>query len=61
VLGRWAWRAITHQLGVVDVPTTPLLPLLLTGVFVVLLSNLVAALPMWRASRIHVASTLRAE
>jgi hypothetical protein len=61
VLGRWGWRMIAQQIGVVDVSVTPLLPLLATLVGVVVAANLAAVYPAWRAQRTEVAEALHAE
>lgn len=59
VLGRWGWRIVADQIGVVNVPVTPLLPLLLTVAATVALANVVAVFPAWGARRLRLAEALR--
>lgn len=61
VLGRWGWRVVADQIGVVNLPVTPLLPLAVTVVTVVASANVVAIFPAWRARRVPLAEALRAE
>lgn len=61
VLGRWGWRMVADQIGVVNIPVTPLLPLVATVLGVLLVANLVSTYPAWRAVRRSVAEALRAE
>lgn len=61
VLGRWGWRMVADQVGVVNVPVTPLLPLVLTVAAVVALANVVAIFPAWRVRRVRLADVLRSE
>ena len=60
-LGRWTWTLFAEQIGVVPEPVTPLPLILLVVPAAVLLANLVAALPAWRAARTRAAAVLRAE
>lgn len=61
VAGRVGWRLIAEQLGVVTVEVTPLLSIAAVTAAVLLLANLVATVPAWRARRLGVADTLRTE
>jgi hypothetical protein len=59
--GRWIWNVVAAHLGVAPVPVTPGGSLLLVVPAVLLLVNLVAAVPGDLASRTRPAVTLRAE
>lgn len=55
---RWSWRVITSRLGVVDVPVLPVWAVLATT-GAVLVANLVALGPGWRAARTSTAAALQ--
>jgi hypothetical protein len=59
--GRWAWRLVADQLGVVSDPVVPPLPVLAVVVGALAVANLAAAGPGWTAARIRPAVVLRAE
>jgi len=61
VAGRWAWRLVTSDLGVVAQPQVPLAVLAGLGIGVLVLVNVVAAGPAVVAGRIAPASVLRTE
>jgi ABC-type lipoprotein release transport system permease subunit len=59
--GRWAWRVVAAQLGVVSGPVLPLLTVLAIAVGTVLAANLIAAAPGWAAGRTRPAIVFRSE
>jgi putative ABC transport system permease protein len=59
--GRWAWRLVADQLGVVSGPVVPPLPVLAIAAGALAVANLAAAGPGWTAARIRPAVVLRAE
>jgi predicted lysophospholipase L1 biosynthesis ABC-type transport system permease subunit len=59
--GRWAWRLVANQLGVVSGPVVPPAPVLAVAAGAVLAANLAAAGPGWVAARIRPATVLRSE
>jgi len=59
--GRWAWRLVAGQLGVVSGPVVPPVPVLAVGAGALLAANLVAAGPGWVAARVRPATVLRSE
>ncbi|MGQ0432544.1 MAG: FtsX-like permease family protein [Microthrixaceae bacterium] len=61
VLGRWGWRMVAERIGLVGFPVTPLMPLVVTCVGVVLVANLVALGPAWRVRRASLTEVLRTE
>ena len=61
VAGRWGWRLVADQLGVASPPATPIVEVTAIVVGAVLLANLVAAYPAWRAAREPTGVTLRVE
>jgi ABC-type antimicrobial peptide transport system permease subunit len=61
IAGRWAWRLVAESLGVPAVPVVPVSGLVLIAAAVVVLANLAAAYPAWRAARLSSAAALRAE
>jgi hypothetical protein len=61
VAGRWTWRLIANQLGVASGPVVPLVPVAGAIVIALVLANLAAAVPAWRASRVAPAEALRVE
>lgn len=61
VLGRWAWRLVAGQFGVVPAPVAPVLLLALLAPAAVLLANLVAVIPGRIAARTRPALVLRTE
>jgi hypothetical protein len=60
-VGRWAWRVVAAQLGVVSGPVLPLLAVLAIAVGTVLAANLIAAAPGWAAGRTRPAVVFRSE
>lgn len=61
IVGRWGWRLVADQIGVASAPVTPIVPLALAVVGALVVANLVAAYPGWRAARIPTAVALRVE
>lgn len=61
VAGRWAWRLVASDLGVVAQPQVPLLVLTGLSIGVLVVVNLVAAGPAVAAGRVAPASVLRTE
>jgi ABC-type lipoprotein release transport system permease subunit len=59
--GRWAWRLVVNQLGVVSGPVVPPAPVLAIIAGALLVANLAAAGPGWTAARIRPAAVLRCE
>jgi hypothetical protein len=59
--GRWAWRLVAAQLGVVSGPVVPPLPVLVIAAGALVVANLVAAGPGRAAARIRPAVALRSE
>jgi hypothetical protein len=59
--GRWAWRLVADQLGVVSGPVVPPAPVLAVAAGAVLAANLAAAGPGWMAARVRPATVLRSE
>jgi hypothetical protein len=59
--GRWGWRLLGTQLGVVPDPIVPLTQLLRTAALVLLLANLIALGPALIASHAEPAEALRSE
>jgi hypothetical protein len=60
-VGRWAWRLVAVQLGVVPEPSVPPLQVLAIVGGVFLATNLIAAGPGWAAGRLRPALVLRSE
>jgi putative ABC transport system permease protein len=60
-VGRWAWRLVVDQLGVVSAPEVPLLAILALVPAALLVANLAAAGPGWLAARTRPAEVLRTE
>lgn len=60
-IGRWIWNVVTAHLGVAPTPITPVGSLLLAVPAVLLLVNVVAAIPGRLAARTKPAVVLRAE
>ena len=60
-VGRWLWRAIADQLGVAPATATSTAAVILVAPAVLLLVNLVAAVPARMAARTRPAVVLRAE
>ena len=60
-VGRWIWNVVAEHLGVAPAPVTPGGSLLLVVPAVLLLANVVAALPGGLAARTKPAVVLRAE
>ena len=61
IAGRWGWRLVAESLGVPDVPVLPVALLGLVVAALVLLANLAAIYPAWRAARLSTAAALRTE
>jgi hypothetical protein len=59
--GRWAWRLVAGQLGVVSGPVVPELPVLAIAAGALVVANLVAAGPGRTAARTRPAVALRSE
>jgi hypothetical protein len=59
--GRWAWRLVADQLGLVTGPVVPPLALLAIAVGALAVANLAAAGPGWAAGRIRPAAALYIE
>jgi FtsX-like permease family len=59
--GRWAWRLVADQLGVVSGPVVPTASVLVIAAGALLAANLAAAGPGWVAARIRPATVLRSE
>jgi MacB-like periplasmic core domain/FtsX-like permease family len=59
--GRWAWRLVADQLGVVSGPVVPPVPALAIVAGALLAANLAAAGPGWVAARVRPATVLRTE
>ena len=59
--GRWLWLAFARQLSAVPDPAVPVLSLAVTAAAALILANLVALEPGWRAARTPAAVLLRAE
>jgi ABC-type lipoprotein release transport system permease subunit len=58
---RWGWRVFADRLGVVPDPVVPLLAVLLAIPAAIVLTNFLAAIPGWIASRLKAAPVLRSE
>jgi len=61
IAGRWGWRMVAGSLGVPDVPVVPVLSFGIVFVALLVLANLAAAYPGWRAARLSTAAALHAE
>jgi FtsX-like permease family len=59
--GRWAWRLVANQLGVVSGPVVPPAPVLAIATGALVAANLAAAGPSWVAAQIRPAAVLRSE
>lgn len=59
--GRSSWRWFASAIGVADDPSAPLVAVATAAVAVIVLANLLAAVPARRASSVHPARTLRVE
>jgi hypothetical protein len=59
--GRWGWRIFAGQLGVLPDPVVPPLAIFIAVPAVLLLVNVVAALPGQAAARTQPAPLLRSE
>jgi hypothetical protein len=59
--GRWAWRYLATQLGVLPEPAIPLTAILITILAALALANLIAAAPGQAAARTQPAAILRSE
>ncbi len=60
-IGRWLWRAIADQLGIVPAPRLPVLAVLVMIPAVLVVANVAAAVPGWLAARVRPADVLRSE
>jgi ABC-type lipoprotein release transport system permease subunit len=60
-LGRWLWRFVSTQLGVVPHPLVPPVWVAVVVLGALVVANLIAALPGWRAARTPAAAVLRHE
>jgi hypothetical protein len=60
VAGRWAWNLFAGQVAIVPVPVISPLTLLAVPA-VLVLANVIAAVPGWTAARTQPAIVLRAE
>ena len=62
IVGRWGWRLVAESLGVPDVPVLPVVVARRSwSSACVVLANLAAAYPAWRAARLSTAAALRSE
>jgi ABC-type antimicrobial peptide transport system permease subunit len=61
VAGRWAWALFANAIGVAAQATVELPLILLAVAATLLLANLIAAWPGWRAARLRPAAALRTE
>jgi putative ABC transport system permease protein len=61
VAGRWGWRVVADQLGVASGPMVPLLAVAALTSVVLVLTNILAVVPGWRAARLRAAEALRVE
>jgi ABC-type lipoprotein release transport system permease subunit len=61
VAGRIVFRLFVDQLGLVSDPSMPIVLIAVTSLAVVVVANLAAMVPGWRAARAPVAGLLRAE
>lgn len=59
--GRWAWRYLATQLGVLPEPAVPLVAIIITIPAALALANLIAAVPGQAAARTQPAAILRTE
>jgi ABC-type lipoprotein release transport system permease subunit len=59
--GRWAWRVIVDQIGVVPSPVTPVAPVLIGTLATLVLANAIASVPARIAARIPAGVALRVE
>jgi hypothetical protein len=59
--GRFGWNVYAHDLGVASEPVVPVGRAILIVPAAIVLANLVAALPAWRAAATRPAAALRAE
>ncbi len=59
--GRWAWRYLATQLGVLPEPAVPLTTIIITIPAALVLANLIAAVPGHAAARTQPAAVPRTE
>jgi predicted lysophospholipase L1 biosynthesis ABC-type transport system permease subunit len=59
--GRWAWRLLAAQLGVLPEPAVPLTAIFIAIPAALVVANLIAAAPGHAAARTPIAAVLRAE
>jgi predicted RNA-binding Zn ribbon-like protein len=60
-VGRWLWRAIADQLGIVAAPRLPILAVVVMVPAALVVANVAAAVPGWLAARVRPADVLRSE
>ncbi len=61
IVARWGWRIIAEGLGVAAEASIPIGVVVWSIVGVLVVANLAAAVPGWRAGRIPAAEALRSE
>jgi hypothetical protein len=61
VLGRWLWSLFADEIGAVPAPTVPVWSILVAAVAALVLANVAAVLPGWRAGRTATALVLQDE
>ncbi|MET0902507.1 MAG: ABC transporter permease, partial [Acidimicrobiales bacterium] len=61
MVGRWGWRLIAEGLGVAAVPVVPPVAVSAVVLGALVLANVAAAYPAWRAAHLHTAAALRSE
>ncbi len=61
VAGRWGWQLVADQIGVPAVAIVPVLPPVAIAIAALVLANVVAAYPAWRAARLPTGAALRSE
>ena len=59
--GRWAWRLLAAQLGVLPEPSVPFTAIFIAIPAALVAANLIAAAPGQAAARTPIATVLRAE
>jgi putative ABC transport system permease protein len=59
--GRQVWALVAQGLGVPDVPVVPVVPVVAVLVLALVVVNLIATYPAWRAARLPTAVALRSE
>ncbi|MFL6206535.1 MAG: FtsX-like permease family protein, partial [Acidimicrobiales bacterium] len=61
MVGRWGWRLVAEGLGVAAVPVIPPVAVLAVALGALVLANVAAAYPAWRAAHLRTALALRSE